>query len=276
MCVELTIERDEQVDEPRRSSPASFRLQPDVLDEEVDRPQPRERPEPELEHARPVDADERRVRVEPARELREQRGRDSGVAGQPEGAAEREPVLMPIQLPDDLVIAARRIEVRHRRPERARARGGRAPDRDASRAGQCRPGRWGRASKRRAAIAEQIVFAGDDAIGARGGVAARRRETRDGCAATSAASIAAPITNRCGASREVARQRALRLVPVASARARARPSASSRERRQRRQQIGPRPSRGATTRVARDRQRCAPARRAAPGDLGAVHARQPR
>ena len=41
----------------------------------------------------------------------------SEVARQPERAAEREPVLMAIQLPDDLVVAARRIEIRHARPE---------------------------------------------------------------------------------------------------------------------------------------------------------------
>ncbi len=47
----------------------------------------------------------------------------SDVARQPERAAERQPVLMPVQLPDDLVVAARRIEIGHPRPEAARARG---------------------------------------------------------------------------------------------------------------------------------------------------------
>src|SRR6185312_3773849 len=44
------------------------------------------------------------------------------IAGQPESASERQPVLMPIELPDDLVIAAGRIQVRHIGPEQARRR----------------------------------------------------------------------------------------------------------------------------------------------------------
>ena len=63
---------------------------------------------------------QRRVRVEPARQLEHEPIAISGVARQPERAAERQPVLMPIQLPDDLVVAARRIEIADPRPEAPR------------------------------------------------------------------------------------------------------------------------------------------------------------
>ena len=67
--------------------------------------------------------DQRRVRVEPARQLGDEAIAIAADRPSARRAAERQPVLMAIQLPDDLVIAARRVEVRaprdQKRPRRA-------------------------------------------------------------------------------------------------------------------------------------------------------------
>src|SRR5439155_14722095 len=79
---------------------------------------------------------------------------------QPPGATERDPVLMPVQLPDDFVIATGRVEEGHVGPESARRtaamHGVEVPvdSRLANAEGQ-------------APVAEQVVLAGDDAVPAR-------------------------------------------------------------------------------------------------------------
>ena len=73
--------------------------------EEVDGPRPGDASERELEHARPVDADERRVRLQPVGGLAYGVFAIAVVAGEPLGAPEHEQMLMSIQLPDDLVVA---------------------------------------------------------------------------------------------------------------------------------------------------------------------------
>ena len=72
---------------------------------------------------------------------------------------------MPIELPDDLVIAARRVEVRNGRPEQPR----RATAMDRV---EVPVWRWtiDRIEAQRA-VAQQVVFSSDDAVGARGAVA---------------------------------------------------------------------------------------------------------
>src|SRR4029079_13770021 len=88
--------------------------------EELDGPRPRHRPEGELEHARPVDAVQRRIGVQPVLEVADETIAIAAIAGQPAGGAEQAEVLMAVGLPDDLVIAVRRIEVAHFRPEAGR------------------------------------------------------------------------------------------------------------------------------------------------------------
>src|SRR5258708_25904505 len=84
---QLPIERDEQLDQPRRSVEPAISYMAAGLSrtfhEKIDRPHPRDRSKRELEHARPVDADERRVGVEPAGKLGEAAVTISRIAGQP-------------------------------------------------------------------------------------------------------------------------------------------------------------------------------------------------
>ena len=86
----------------------------------MEAPDPGERPEPEFEHARPVDADERRVACQPAREFLAEALCIFPVASEPRGTSEHQPVLMAVLFPDDLVIAKARVEIRNRRPELTR------------------------------------------------------------------------------------------------------------------------------------------------------------
>src|SRR5439155_19800865 len=87
------------------------------LDEELERPDPGQRAKPELEHARPIDAREGRILMQPVFQLRQALASISLDAGQPECATERQPVLAPIALPDHLVISALRSEARPVSPE---------------------------------------------------------------------------------------------------------------------------------------------------------------
>ena len=57
-----------------------------------------------------------RVGLEPPLELIDEAVPVPRLAGQPVGAAQGEPMLVPVQLPDDLVIADRRVQERHLRP----------------------------------------------------------------------------------------------------------------------------------------------------------------
>jgi hypothetical protein len=150
---ELPVDGDQEIDEPRRA----ILLAP--VAEELEAPRPRDAAERELQHAGPVDAVQRRIGGEPALQLAHEHGAIRGVAGQPPGTSERDPMLMSVELPDDLVIAARRVEIGHRRPEGLR----RAP-----------PVHHVEVPRRRRAIrenavAEQIVRPLGKAVGARSG-----------------------------------------------------------------------------------------------------------
>src|SRR5437660_6946599 len=97
---ELAIEPDEEVDGPRR------RIIDGLVHKQLQSPYPRQRPEPQLQHTGPVDSGQWRVPMHPAPELVEAQTSISRVACQPERSPEWQPVLMAIQFPDDLVIAA--------------------------------------------------------------------------------------------------------------------------------------------------------------------------
>ena len=113
---QLAIEREQQIDEPRRVRRRCRRLPAKKCSAQIHDSE-RNASSSMLAQLMP---DERRVRVEPARRARRRTDRDTSLAGQPERAAERQPVLVAVQLPDDLVVAARRVEIRHRRPEAPR------------------------------------------------------------------------------------------------------------------------------------------------------------
>ena len=85
--------------------------------------------------------------------LRDDAAAVSRIAGEPPGAAERQPVLVPVQLPDHLVVARRRIEVRHVGPEAARRAAARHRDPGASRS------RRSRAVEAQPLVSEQVVLA---------------------------------------------------------------------------------------------------------------------
>ncbi len=84
--------------------------------EEGQRPEPGEHADRQFEHARPIGARQRRVGVEPAAELRSKGIVVDAAAGERERTPEGEPVLMPVELPDHLVIAEGRVKIRHRSP----------------------------------------------------------------------------------------------------------------------------------------------------------------
>ena len=81
--------------------------------EQLERPEPRQAPERELQHARPVRAAQRRIRRRASRRAAHERVVEAPIAGQRVGAAEEQPVLMPVELPDDLVVAGGGIEIGH-------------------------------------------------------------------------------------------------------------------------------------------------------------------
>ena len=111
---ELPVEAQQQIDDPR-SLVAGSRF-----DEQVQRPHPGDRSQCELEHARPVDTGQRRVRVDPACKFRQEPIAIASAVGQPPRAPKHKPVLMPVQLPDDLVVAATGVQKRHVGPETRR------------------------------------------------------------------------------------------------------------------------------------------------------------
>jgi hypothetical protein len=148
---QLPIERDDGVHQP--GGVIAFR----AIGEELDRPEPGDGAEGQLQHARPVDADQWRIGLQPAFQLPNAGFAIANVTGQPPGAPKTQPVLMAVQLPDHFVIAARGIEVGHVCPERARRPA--AADRielpvDA-------PG-FAEAERR---VAEEVVLTANDAVG---------------------------------------------------------------------------------------------------------------
>ena len=109
---QLPIDRDQHVYQPRAGT-SNARLPTPNSQQGVQRPGPGECTEGDLEHARPVDANEWRIRGKPAFELIDDRPRVARLACQPRRPAKLHPVLMAIQLPDDLVVANLRIQKRH-------------------------------------------------------------------------------------------------------------------------------------------------------------------
>src|SRR4029079_19811803 len=88
-----------------REEAARGRKRPASAGEEVNRHRPRDGPETNLEHAGPVDTRPRWIPLQPAFHLIDDGLRIARVTGEPLRTAKLQPVLMPIQLPDDLVIA---------------------------------------------------------------------------------------------------------------------------------------------------------------------------
>ena len=71
-------------------------------------PDPCERPKCDFERARPIDPAMERIFVHPTRELRTGFIQISGIPGQQVGLRQNHQVLMPVQLPNDFVIAGMR------------------------------------------------------------------------------------------------------------------------------------------------------------------------
>ena len=115
----------------------------------------------QFEHARPVDACRRWVGRQPALQLFDETLSVFRLPGQPVGPAEREPVLVPIQLPDDFVIATGGIQVSHPGVET----GGWTTIVNRV----VRPVGCATATEAKRVIAEQIVLPGHDPIGTGGG-----------------------------------------------------------------------------------------------------------
>ncbi len=85
-------------------------------------PDPRQRPERDLQRARPIDSALKRIPGDPALELRANLIQVRGVAGQQVRLRKNHQVLMPVQLPNDFVIA-------RPAPYPRKARAGNRPDR---------------------------------------------------------------------------------------------------------------------------------------------------
>src|SRR5437868_13407621 len=73
--------------------------------EEMERPQPSDGAKRNFETARPVDTELRRVRVHPSVGVCDERLGVSFIARVPVSATERHEVLMPVQLPSELLVA---------------------------------------------------------------------------------------------------------------------------------------------------------------------------
>lgn len=112
---ELPIERDQQIHQPWRLVGRR------IGGEQFHGPRPRQSPKRRLEHAGPVDTVFGRIRLDPALELGDEGVTIPALAREPVRTPECAPVLVPVQLPDDLVIAARRIEIRNGCPELQRS-----------------------------------------------------------------------------------------------------------------------------------------------------------
>ena len=258
---QLSIERDQQIDQPRP------RVVGVGVGEQVDRPEPGNRSECHFEHAGPVDADQRRVGISPAGEFREEPRAIPRVARQPVGPSERDPVLMTVQLPDDLVIAARRLEVRDGRPERLR----RTAAVDAVQVPVRKCGRRVLGAEPQPPVPEQIVVTGDDTIRALGGVS---RGVGEFASDALDQRRLGPGGDRKPPRRppEVSRQLALCLIPAMTLQ-RGTHLRQFGVRRECRPQIGARPARRCAPGTGAVQQR-APSRRSAPGDFRGLHSRE--
>src|SRR5205085_6758180 len=73
--------------------------------EKVERPQPSDGAERDFETARPDDAELWRVRIHPTLDVRDERLGVSSIARVPVSAPQRHEVLMPVQLPSELLVA---------------------------------------------------------------------------------------------------------------------------------------------------------------------------
>ena len=113
---ELAMERDEQIGRP----PGAIEL--GERGKEMQCPDPRDAAKPELEHACPVHPCQGWICIEPAPKLAGNGQCVTRLVSEPRRAAEREPVLVAIQLPDDFVVAVSSVEIRHAGPEPARHR----------------------------------------------------------------------------------------------------------------------------------------------------------
>ena len=150
---QLPVQRDQQIDDPRLAIRSRC-----GAGEQFQRPEPRQAPEREFEHARPVGADERWVGGEPVVQLPLERVVEARLAGECVRPREEQPVLMPVELPDHFVVAGGGIEIGHRSPVR--------PRRAASMDDVLMPVR--RRPRLETAMTEQVVAAVDDGIRARG------------------------------------------------------------------------------------------------------------
>ena len=162
---------------------------------------------------------------------------------------------MPIELPDDLVVAAVRVEKRHGRPERRTAANGDGPGRSASRAsGQ--PDRP-RLRETKAAVAEQVVLAGEQAVAASGGIARGVRKLLADAAGRRRGAPTARSRTAADRSRISRADRAMWRRSSAVSAARRRRSAGVRSPDSAREQIAIAASAATRSWPVRDRSRCA-------------------
>ena len=154
---ELPVQCQQQIDDPRG---AAGRIAGGGRREKMERPEPRERSKTQLQHAGPVDALQRRVGGQPVFELVDECVVVARFAGELMRAGERQPVLVPVDLPDHLVVARLRRQVRDRRPVTGRSLA--IVNRILV------PRR--RSAEPEVAIAEEIVASREHAVGPAGGV----------------------------------------------------------------------------------------------------------
>ena len=124
VCIRTEVEREVPLDLRELSLQPEQEIQgPDAVGElaeaerEMQRPNPGNASKCELEHASPVDARERRIGAHPIRQFVDAGRGIMRFARQPRCTPKCEPMLVAIEFPDDLVIAAAWIEVGHLRPE---------------------------------------------------------------------------------------------------------------------------------------------------------------
>src|SRR5436190_1293176 len=86
----------------------------EAVRQQVMNPDPGERAETDFERARPIDPSMQRILIEPTFDLPVNLFREIGAARQNVRLRQQDKMLVPVQLPDDLVIAgARGVEIRN-------------------------------------------------------------------------------------------------------------------------------------------------------------------